>query len=405
MKVSIITSFYGENGGGAGIAVEQLAQGLLARGWEVVLITLGRINNKTFEIDAGIRVFRLLPHNLYPLVEKNQHPIWQKGIWQILDIYNLFIAWELKGILQKEKPDVIHIHKMRGFSSAVWSISSQAFPGRVIQTCHDYESMSPEGTLQGRVGKWAREGKWPIRWYQVARARLTRKVSWITAPSAYTLTTIIASGFFPYAKRKVIPNTHGWTLAELEEIRLNSHQLDNLHFLYLGRLEPEKGLRELCSAFCNVGSRYPGLHLTIAGWGSLDTELHQTFGSYPAITFAGKLFGKEKNHLLSSVTALIVPSTWEEVFGMVVLEGYAFGKPVIASKIGGLPELVHEGKTGWLVEPGNPDALEQAIEAVAQNPTLLHRMSANCYEAAKAFTIDKMIDKYEEVYKDVTTGL
>lgn len=178
-----------------------------------------------------------------------------------------------------------------------------------------------------------------------------------------------------------------------------------MHLLYLGRLEPEKGLRELCSAFFSVVSRYPELHLTIAGWGSLEAELRHAYGSCPYITFAGKVFGKDKNRLLSSITALIVPSTWQETFGMVVLEGYAYGKPVIASKIGGLPELVREGETGWLVEPSNPDALARAIHTAAQNPGLFRKMSSACFDAAKAFTIEEMIGKYEKVYQDGMTGL
>jgi glycosyltransferase involved in cell wall biosynthesis len=405
MKIAIITSIYGISGGGAGIAAEQLAQALAGRGWDVGVITVEESKKNLAEANSKVRVIELPLHNLYPLRQKDQHPVWQKIIWQIVDIFNPFTARDLRKILLKEKPDVIHIHKMRGFSGAVWTVSSQICPGRVIQTCHDFESMSPAGTLQGRIGKWALEGKWPIRWYQTARAYFSRNVTRATAPSSFTLATIAKSGLFPSAKCEVIPNTHGWTVSELDKIRQNSNQSENMHILFLGRLEPEKGLRELCSAFCSVVSRYPELHLTIAGWGSLEAELRQVYGSCPEITITGKIFGEEKNRLLSSITALILPSTCQEAFGTVVIEGYAYGKPVIASKIGGLSELVHEGKTGWFVEPGNSDALEQAIEAVVQNPTLLHKMATNCYEAAKAFTIDEMIEKYEEVYKDVTTGL
>ncbi len=71
------------------------------------------------------------------------------------------------------------------------------------------------------------------------------------------------------------------------------------------------------------------------------------------ITFVGKVSGEEKNQLISSASALIVPSTCRETFGMVVVEAFAFGKPVIASRIGGLQELVRDGETGLLVEPGD----------------------------------------------------
>lgn len=398
MKILIITSVYGMSGGGAGIVVEQLAQGLAARDWKVGVITLGKSNGLRTETSSGVSVIRLSPLNLYDLTEKDQHPVWQRVIWQIIDIFNPVTAWELRNIFQKERPDIIHIHKMRGLSGAVWTVSSRICPGQVIQTCHDFESMSPAGTLQGRIGRWALEGKWPIRWYQAVRAHLSRKISWLTAPSTFTLTTIAKSGLFPFAQCSVVPNTHGWTSSELDRIREHAKYSKKVHLLYLGRLEPEKGLRELFTAFCLVAPRYPELYLTIAGWGVMEAELRQTYGSRPDITFASRVYDKEKSSLLSSVSALIVPSICLESSPLVVLEAYAYGKPVIVSRIGGLSELVREGETGWLVEPANTDALAQAIEAAAQNPGRLQKMSLACFDKAKEFTIEKMVDQFESIY-------
>lgn len=404
MRICLISSLYGAPGGGSGLAVQSLAQELVSRGHQLFVVTSGGTSSRlTAEHQTGMTIFRFKPANLYPLQDKEVHPTWQKIIWQLVDIYNPLVKSTLRNIFSLEQPELIHIHKMRGFSGAVWTTAAQAAPGHVIQTCHDYECMSPEGTLQGRVGHWALEKKWPLSWYQAARAHFSRGVTVVTAPSEYTLTTVIKSGLFPAARQVVIPNTHGWNSTELDAIRQNAVQADPLHLLYLGRLEPEKGLRELCSAFCSVVPRFPGLHLTIAGWGTLEKELRQSYGSHPNIAFAGKVFGAEKARLLSRISAMIVPSTWAEPSGMVVMEAYAYGKPVIASRIGGLTELITDGKTGWLVEPGNSEALAGAIEAAAQNPSHLRLMSSACFDAAKTYTIEEMINQFENIYLELRT--
>jgi glycosyltransferase involved in cell wall biosynthesis len=168
------------------------------------------------------------------------------------------------------------------------------------------------------------------------------------------------------------------------------------------------------SAFSYVGnislivkSCFPRLALRLSTIASalvdLEKELQQSCGSHPNITFAGRVIGEEKARLLSSVSAVVIPSSWAKPSGIVVLEAYAYDKPVIASRTGGLPELVQEGKTVWLVEPANPDALARAIEAVAQNPGPLRQMSAACFNAAQAYTIEKMVDQFDNIYLDLRT--
>lgn len=107
---------------------------------------------------------------------------------------------------------------MRGLSGAVWSVASCLFPGRVIQTCHDYESMSPDGLMRGSIGRMALHKQWPVRGYQLIRARLSEGISVVTAPSAFALKRITDSGLFPFAQPKIIANTHGWSQDELKSI-------------------------------------------------------------------------------------------------------------------------------------------------------------------------------------------
>jgi glycosyltransferase involved in cell wall biosynthesis len=403
MKICLISSLYGINGGGAGLVAQQLANGLTTAGHQVVVITSGADQQPGFDVLEGIKIYTFHPANLFDIHDKNSQPIWRKIIWQLVDIYNPLVYSVLRKIIAIERPDIIHIHKMRSFSGAVWRIATELASGRVIQTCHDYESMSPVGTLEGRIGQWAKEGRWPIRPYQLIRTRLTKNVNIVTSPSNNTLDIITRCDLFPNAQRQWIPNSCGFTRAQLVTLREQASSGRNLdlHLLYLGRLEPEKGLRELCAAFSKVVKDHPTVKLTIAGWGSLKNELVETYGKDPGITFTGLVVDDVKSHLLSSADVLIIPSTYLEISPLVTLEAFAFGKPVLASRIGGLPEQIEDGKTGWLVEPGSVDALAQAIKSALHNPVHLSQMSRACFQKAEMFTVEEMTRKYENLYQDL----
>ena len=404
MKVIIISSLYGVNGGGAGIVAHNIAQGLTKAGHQISVLTTGGKHHYSMIKEQDINIFRFRPMNFYALEEKDFQPRWKKLIWQLLDIYNVHCASEFRKILLKADPDIVHIHKMRGFSGAVWSMASKLFPGRVIQTCHDFESMSPEGLLRGSIGRMALRKQWPIRGYQLIRKRLSGGVSVVTAPSSFTLKRIKDSGLFPFAQPEVIVNTHGWSRGKLESIHKKANGLagNKVRFLFLGRLEKEKGIVELCEAFSQVFVSYPAIRLDIAGWGMLEAELRRKYGKHSGINFVGMVDGIAKEDTLHRATVVVVPSLVDEAFGLVTIEAFAFGKPVIASNIGGLPELIQHGETGWLVEAGNVQRLAEQLQFVAKfDPILLKKMGRTCKEYSQKFTVEKVLTEYLRVYNQL----
>lgn len=404
VKLVILSSLYGFEGGGAGIIASQLARGLFASGHQVVVVTLGDRRYPICTEEDGLRIYRFRPLNIYTLEEKDAYPTWQKAIWQTIDLYNVQCADVFKSVLLKEAPDIVHIHKMRGFSGAVWSVGAKLFPGRVIQTCHDYESMSPDGILRGAIGRMALRKQWPIRGYQLIRAQLSAGVSVVTAPSSLTLKRITGSGLFPSARTAVIPNTHGWSRDKLRLIHQKGSDLskDDVRFLFMGRLEREKGIFELCEAFLQVFKLHPNVQLDIAGWGTLDSDLHEKYGKHPGINFLGALDGQAKEAALHKATVIVIPTLVEEVFGLVTVEAYAFGKPVIASHVGGLPELVRHGETGWLVEAGNVQAWAEQLEAVVgMDPLQLAQMRRSCRECSYRFSLENVLAEYLDLYRQM----
>jgi glycosyltransferase involved in cell wall biosynthesis len=120
--------------------------------------------------------------------------------------------------------------------------------------------------------------------------------------------------------------------------------------LFAGRLEPEKGVLELLQAWrAATGRRSASLH--IAGAGSVERLVRSEVAADPSIRLHGKLDQEQMRALMASVGMIAVPSLWHEPLGRTVLEAYAAGRPVLATNLGGLPELVVNEQTGLLVDP------------------------------------------------------
>jgi glycosyltransferase involved in cell wall biosynthesis len=403
MKVALITFHQNPTGGGAVAAADWLVKGLVERGIDVVEISSHRYKRSAVIQNGQVKTYRFFPWNLYWVGDKNTQSGPKKTVWQLIDTWNPQVYRTVRNILREEKPDVVHMMKLRGLSPSVWSAAAAVGCRPLVQTCHDYEVMSPDGVLQSRVGQWAREGKWMLRPYQSLRAGVSRHVDVATAPSRYTLATLTGRGFFPCACHRIVPNTHGYRLAEVEkhqeERKIGPRTVDEFHLLYLGRLEAIKGVDLLCAAVDHVAQTYPNLRLDVAGWGGIERQLRQQYRNHPHICFHGGVFGKEKESLLANADLLVLPSVWPEVFGIVVIEAYAYGKPVITTRTGGLPELVQEGETGFLATPGDVVSLQQAIAQAYEKRDLLPKMEEACFAAARRYSLENVTDQYLEAYE------
>lgn len=126
------------------------------------------------------------------------------------------------------------------------------------------------------------------------------------------------------------------------------------YLLYFGRLEILKGLATLIKAAARTGRR-----LLIAGDGSWRPEMERQIRNLPNVEYLGFCAGPELTQLTCRAKAVVVPSQWYENCPMSVLEAMALGRPVIGARIGGIPELIENGRSGFLFEPGNiPDLID-----------------------------------------------
>lgn len=403
MKIALVSFVIEQEvGAGAAAVVQHLAEGLSVKGHQVTLITTHPGRHLSKESLGGVVVYRFCPLNLYWVGHKNKQSVWKKVIWQLIDIWNPDTFRVVRDILREETPDLVHVHKLRGFSPSLWSAAKSAGIPTIIQTCHDYELMSPEGTLMSQIGQWAAEGSWVLRPYQWIRSRLSNSVTAVSAPSHFTLRKLVGRGFFPASSKHVIPNSHGISMAKLADLR--SHEKPRrrrVSFLYLGRLEKNKGPRLLCEAFEKCAVHNADVHLDVAGWGSLEAVLRERYSSHPCITFHGPVFGSQKHDLLASCDAVVVPSTYPEIFAIVVAEAYAYGKPVIASRVGGLPEIVQQDITGFLVPPRDVESLMEALYKAALVPERLRGMAQACFNTAHCLSREAVVEQYLSLYQSV----
>ena len=402
MKVLVVSYLLDpQRGGGAATAALRLCQGLAERGVEVVAVTSHDERQPRTVTQDGIRTHAFRPRNLYWVADKSRQPWPKKVVWQLIDTWNPQVYRYLRAIIQRERPDVVHVHKMRGLSPAVWSAAAAEECVPIVHTCHDYEVVSREGLLDSAVGRMALARHPVLRPYQAARAWWSRAVHVITAPSRFTLDTVTGLGFFDRARPLVVPNSHGFRAAELASLThtVSEPPGDTFNYLYLGRLETVKGIDVLLRAFAAIAAAAPHVRLDVAGDGSRGDALRAAYGGLSQVRFHGHVAGDEKRRLIAAADALVMPSIVREVFGISIAEAYAFGKPVIAARIGGMPELVRPGQTGLLVEPGDEAGLQEALCALAADRDRARAMAPACAAAARAYTLEAVTDSYLSAYE------
>ena len=169
-------------------------------------------------------------------------------------------------------------------------------------------------------------------------------------------------------------------------------------FVYVGRLAPSKGVSVLLSAFKRLHDAYPLCRLAVIGSGPEQNNLRELASQLElgsAVTFLGHVTPQEVFKFLKQKGfATVVPSLWEEAFGRVVIESMAMGVPVIASKMGGMAELIIDGENGLLVSPGNSEELSVAMRLLIENPCQHESFSKMGLIFVKKFGVKEVTQNY-----------
>ncbi|HNW55791.1 MAG TPA: glycosyltransferase [bacterium] len=284
-------------------------------------------------------------------------------------------------MIKKFKPDIIHAHNIYHQLSPSIIDAAREAGVPVIMTLHDYKLVCPnyqmlnhgrpcEKCLDGNFWHCFRERCFKNSLSQsflvslessIHKMRRTydRGIKLFVAPSQF-LADKCQQAAWSEEKIRVINNPIG-------ELPSGERQPQN-YFLYSGRLSQEKGIEVLLHGLAETKYR-----LKIAGSGPLEANLRQLvsqLGIDSQVEFLGFQNNRQLASLIDGAIALVAPSIWYENMPLSVLEALGRGCPVVASKIGGLPEVVNDGINGWLFEPNNSDllavALTKAMEADQQ---------------------------------------
>ena len=375
--------------GGANIYRRELSRALKSLGHELYLFTLEPNRDETeqcfsYTFKKGNRV---VDHFKYCYFNPS-----------------FFLAF--KKVLKEIDPDIIHIHTNIVFPNSVL-LACGRIP--VVQTLHDCRMICPGGkgvTVRDAVCERGfsrmcyREGCISrLRYYSQSVWRkfnkllLKKHVNALITPSM-----ALNRGLRNYGLESIyIPN-----YVDTSVFLPLLPGTDGKRILCAGQLFATKGVHNLLRAFQNVLTKIPSARLDIVGEGPEKESLEQLCVSLQiqnAVMFHGKVPHKELTHYYSKASVVVLPSVIADNCPLVVLEAMASSRPVIGSKIGGIPELILENETGLLFYPGDIDELSEKIVLLLLNPERAEMMGRLGKERVeKEFSAQKHIRRVLDLY-------
>ena len=341
---------------------------------------------------------------------------------KIKGAFRIWYSWEakrkLEALLKEVKPDIAHLHNVaHQISPSILSVlRKHGIPA--VMTLHDYQLICPNARLfsHGQIDESCLGGRYyrdvfnrSLKNSYIFSAVAAMEMYWHKALKIYEKNIcrfIAPSNFmknecvkFGIASAQITTLPYSFNLKDYTPHY--ESRLAEPYIIYFGRLAEEKGLAVLIKAMSAV---VEPLNLIIVGAGPLEQELKDLTRDLKLtarVQFLGYRQGAELRRLIQEAQAVIVPSIWLENSPLAVYESFALGKPVIASNLGGLPELVNDGKRGLLVEPRNPALLAEKINSLAANATYRRQLG----QAARRFVEsdlhpDKHYDKVIKLYRD-----
>ncbi len=315
-------------------------------------------------------------------------PIHRRAMVPAGVIWSFSGAGRVRDAVRSARPDVVHFHNTFPLISPAGPRRAHGDGVSVVQTLHNYRPICPAATLF-RDGHVCEEcvGRPPLPAIRhgcyrnshaatvplaISDAVHSRIGTWRSAvdlyltPSAFTRAQYVAAGW-PADRIAVKHNV-------VTEPSV-SRAAPGRGFLCLARLSPEKGVSRMLEAWQRA---FPdgGEGLSVVGSGELESQLRSTFDSSHGIEFLGQRSREEVWTMIARARAVIVPSVWYEVFGRTAAEASAAGVPVLAARIGGLPEVVEDGVSGLLFEPDEQQSMAAGLLRLAGDDELCRRLGA-----------------------------
>ena len=320
---------------------------------------------------------------------------------------------QLRALLREKRPEIAHFHNIYYMMtpSVYRACRDEGVP--VVQSLHNYRMMCSNALLF-RNGHVCEDCLEKNIWEGV-RHRCFRDSAMMTAMMAFNLDRLWKKGVWvndvdryivaaEFTRRKYmdrgIPVEKISYKPHFIDAQINRREKDAGYALYLGRLSQEKGVDTLLEAWQSLKD----IPLKIVGTGPMEAKLKDCVveKGLTNVEFLGFLKEKQCLDILSEATALVIPSVCYENFPRVVVESFACGVPVVASRLGSLQELIEDGETGLLFEPGNPQSLTSAVRRCFENRLKTMQMGHNARGVFEdKYTMQANHKRLLEIYQDV----
>jgi len=390
VKVAQLTTRYPPGPGGVERHVAEIAPRLAARGHRVEVYTSD--------------LYREYPWQRFPPgVPREERTgfggVHRLRVWSLPGELHYPFFRGLRAALDRDRPDLIHAHTygtnqvavarqhhrrhgtpfvLTAHFHPIWSIEGGWLRHR-IRAFYDRRIAGPVVSEAAAVIVQTREEERLLRSLQLPLPRV------VVVPPGYSARATPPPGLTPFRDR---------------------YKLDGPFVLFVGRLASNKGLLELTDAFARLAKSDPSAQLVLIG---------EDGGMRAPVEARARALGLERRvHLLGHVedeamvaaayreaNVFVLPSEYE-AFGLVLLEALAHGTPVVASRVGGIPEVVEEGKAGLLVPPRSPGPLADAILRVWDDRSLARRLGEYGQDnVVPRFTWEALADRLDTLYREV----
>jgi glycosyltransferase involved in cell wall biosynthesis len=386
VKIGIITNLFPPHArGGAEIVIVRMVGELLALGHEVFVITgqpKSAGKNVSLDRSSTEKIYRFFPKNIYFTLDDYKYPWITRLFWHVIDAFSLDGARKVKSILKNEQPDVVLTHNLKGIGLSIPKVIRElSLPH--IHVVHDLQLVVPSGLIM--LGH--EETPWYVRpFYKVYQLICRAKIGQpdlVISPSHYLEEMYKQAGFFKETEMVVMPNP----APMYKQIETGRRGSGPLKLLYLGQLSHHKGVSFLIDAIEKLSFE---AKLLIAGDGALRSFVEGRSVDNKRITYLGYMPPEVLVRVFGVVDALVVPSLCYENSPSVIYEGLQAGLPIIASEIGGVGELVSEGKNGFLFTPGSLPDFERALKLLDARKDEF----ANNREAIRSSVAEYTLDRY-----------
>ena len=390
--------------GGAELIAHHQALELQKLGWKVVVFTgdtkpQRNRHDMSHDVFEGLDVYRVyLTHLDYGSEFVNfSHPAVER---------------HFQDLIGKYKPDVVHFHNIIGLSLRIVSLAKKA-GARTVLTVHDHWGFCFKNTLMKTEGVACKDftacreclssiedgagRRIPMRLRQDFFSLAMRKVDAFISPSAYLAKTYISAGFSQDRFHVV------WNGIDLDRFRKMNRtpapELLRLSFFgYFGR---HKGIRSLLEALPLMKNK-ARVRVNLVGDGDQMKAYHEVLdanGCGKNVRFWGKLDNRDVEKAYAETDVLVLPSIWKENQPVSITEALAAGIPVIASRMGGIPELVEDGVNGFLFDAEDSRQIAAVVDRFFEDRGLLKRLGKNAAQRMARHGYVRQVREVMEIYR------